>query len=48
MAATNIGMMDSAYFVGRSEILAWMNSTLNLSLTKVEEVVISFYEEIEN
>lgn len=48
MAATNIGMMDSAYFVGRSEILAWINSTLNLSLTKVEEVVISFYEEIEN
>lgn len=47
MAATNIGMMDSAYFVGRSEILAWINSTLNLSLTKVEEVVISFYEEIE-
>ncbi|XXG63840.1 hypothetical protein AAC387_Pa05g1938 [Persea americana] len=37
MAATNIGMMDSAYFVGRSEILAWINSTLNLSLTKVEE-----------
>ena len=48
MAATNIGMMDSAYFVGRSEILAWINSTLNLSLTKVEEVVISFYEETEN
>lgn len=43
MAATNIGMMDSAYFVGRSEILAWINSTLNLSLTKVEEVVISFF-----
>ncbi|XP_057976223.1 microtubule-associated protein RP/EB family member 1C [Malania oleifera] len=35
--ATNIGMMDSAYFVGRSEILAWINSTLHLSLSKVEE-----------
>ncbi|KAI3521046.1 hypothetical protein L1887_10504 [Cichorium endivia] len=35
--ATNIGMMDSAYFVGRSEILAWINSTLQLSLSKVEE-----------
>ncbi|CAM8899929.1 hypothetical protein QQ045_010246 [Rhodiola kirilowii] len=35
--ATNIGMMDSAYFVGRSEILQWINSTLNLSLSKVEE-----------
>ncbi|XP_059457483.1 microtubule-associated protein RP/EB family member 1C [Corylus avellana] len=35
--ATNIGMMDSAYFVGRSEILAWINSSLQLSLSKVEE-----------
>ena len=36
--ATNIGIMDSAYFVGRSEILAWINSTLQLNLSKVEEV----------
>ncbi|GAB2279619.1 hypothetical protein Dimus_014263 [Dionaea muscipula] len=35
--ATKIGMMDSAYFVGRSEILAWINSALHLSLSKVEE-----------
>ncbi|ONI02921.1 hypothetical protein PRUPE_6G229300 [Prunus persica] len=35
--ATNIGMMDGAYFVGRSEILAWINSTLHLNLNKVEE-----------
>ncbi|KAJ4965474.1 hypothetical protein NE237_017323 [Protea cynaroides] len=35
--ATTIGMMDSAYFVGRSEILAWINSTLQLNLSKVEE-----------
>ncbi|XVE82845.1 hypothetical protein DITRI_Ditri16bG0038500 [Diplodiscus trichospermus] len=35
--ATNIGMMDSAYFVGRSEILAWISSTLHLNLSKVEE-----------
>ncbi|KAL4396526.1 hypothetical protein AHAS_Ahas01G0100700 [Arachis hypogaea] len=35
--ATNIGIMDSAYFVGRSEILTWINSTLQLSLSKVEE-----------
>ncbi|KAK1588777.1 hypothetical protein Q3G72_026928 [Acer saccharum] len=35
--ATNIGMMDSAYFVGRSEILTWINSTLQLNLSKVEE-----------
>ncbi|ONK79712.1 uncharacterized protein A4U43_C01F9270 [Asparagus officinalis] len=37
MAATNIGMMDGAYFVGRNEILAWINSTLHLNLSKVEE-----------
>ncbi|OIV94738.1 hypothetical protein TanjilG_06201 [Lupinus angustifolius] len=35
--ATNIGIMDSAYFVGRSEILAWINSTLQLNLSKVED-----------
>ncbi|KAK1283427.1 Microtubule-associated protein RP/EB family member 1C [Acorus calamus] len=30
-------MMDSAYFVGRTEILAWINSTLQFNLSKVEE-----------
>ncbi|KAL3526818.1 hypothetical protein ACH5RR_011474 [Cinchona calisaya] len=35
--ATKIGMMDSAYFVGRSEILTWINTTLHLNLSKVEE-----------
>ncbi|KAL2906336.1 Microtubule-associated protein RP/EB family member 1C [Bienertia sinuspersici] len=35
--ATKIGIMDSAYFVGRSEILSWINSTLQLNLSKVEE-----------
>eukprot|EP01018_Ginkgo_biloba_P017730 Gb_39657 [translate_table: standard] len=35
--AANIGMMDGAYFVGRNEILAWINSTLQLNLSKVEE-----------
>jgi hypothetical protein len=38
MAASNIGMMDGAYFVGRNEILAWINTTLQLGLSKVEEV----------
>ncbi|KAH9546575.1 hypothetical protein CY35_12G103800 [Sphagnum magellanicum] len=37
MGASNIGMMDAAYFVGRNEILAWVNSTLHLALSKVEE-----------
>ncbi|KAI3916522.1 hypothetical protein MKW92_010351 [Papaver armeniacum] len=35
--ATNIGMMDPAYFVGRTEILSWINSTLHLNIAKVEE-----------
>ncbi|KAL2935107.1 Microtubule-associated protein RP/EB family member 1B [Bienertia sinuspersici] len=35
--ASNIGMMDSAYFVGRNEILQWINNRLQLNLSKVEE-----------
>ncbi|KAL1566298.1 Microtubule-associated protein RP/EB member 1B [Salvia divinorum] len=35
--ATSIGMMDGAYFVGRNEILAWINARLHLSLSRVEE-----------
>ncbi|KAJ0988332.1 hypothetical protein J5N97_006688 [Dioscorea zingiberensis] len=37
MSAVNIGMMDSAYFVGRNEILSWINATLQLSLSRIEE-----------
>lgn len=36
--ATNIGMMDSAYFVGRNEILSWINTRLHLNLSRIEEV----------
>ncbi|XP_073039886.1 microtubule-associated protein RP/EB family member 1B-like isoform X1 [Primulina eburnea] len=35
--ASNIGLMDSAYFVGRNEILGWINATLQLNLCRVEE-----------
>ncbi|KAK6924994.1 Calponin homology domain, partial [Dillenia turbinata] len=35
--ASNIGMMDSAYFVGRNEILNWINARLQLNLSKIEE-----------
>ncbi len=39
MSAHNstIGMMDQAYFVGRREILEWLNTTLCLNLSKVEQ-----------
>ncbi|GER27130.1 microtubule-associated protein RP/EB family member [Striga asiatica] len=36
--AANIGIMDSAYFVGRNEILSWINDRLQLNLTRIEEV----------
>ncbi|GFP80124.1 microtubule-associated protein rp/eb family member 1b [Phtheirospermum japonicum] len=35
--AANIGIMDSAYFVGRNEILAWINARLQLNLSRIEE-----------
>jgi microtubule-associated protein, RP/EB family len=30
-------MMDGAFFVGRKEIVDWINQTLNLNITKVEQ-----------
>ncbi len=29
--------MDPAYFVGRKEILTWINDTFHLNLQKIEE-----------
>lgn len=32
-----IGIMDGAFFVGRKEIIDWINSTLQLQLTRIED-----------
>lgn len=34
---SNIGMMDSAFFVGRKELIDWINDTLEVNLQKVEQ-----------
>ena len=32
-----IGIMDGAFFVGRKEVVDWINSTLDISISKIED-----------
>mmetsp|Transcript_174498 Transcript_174498/g.559394 ORF Transcript_174498/g.559394 Transcript_174498/m.559394 type:complete len:332 (+) Transcript_174498:169-1164(+) len=36
-SAATVGMMEGAFFVGRSELLNWVNGLLQTSITKVEQ-----------
>ena len=38
MSETVIGMMDSAYFVPRQEILKWINSSLDINIQYIEDL----------
>ena len=37
LMSDKFGMMDSAYFTSKSEILKWLNNTLKLNVTRIEQ-----------
>ena len=37
MSGDTIGMMEGAFFVGRGELISWINDTFQLSVNKVEQ-----------
>ena len=37
-AASSVGIMGDCFFVGRNELLSWINGLLGLNLTKIEAV----------
>ena len=38
MANENIGIMEGAFFVSKSELLSWINNLLSLNISKVEQM----------
>ena len=38
MAETVIGLMDSAYFVSKNELLKWINDTLQLDMAYIQDL----------
>ncbi len=35
--SVTFGMMDNAYFIGKTEIIKWINETLKMNITRVEQ-----------